>query len=181
MPFRLPVVFDVASVALFTVLAVPDGTSAPRAAWEGPTGMLLGGLGVFIYFITKAIIEAKTRTVERHNVADSAAPAMWQKLQEVLDSQRIAHQELIKTLESLNEDILKNRELTIAHDSYIKEHVNSRGPEIAREIGSSIAPLVVNAIRGAFEDDRMRKIAERTTEGHARVATRRKKSTRRTE
>lgn len=184
MPYSfIPALFDASTIALFVFVAQNVATVPAQVYhgfWEGPTGLWIGGTGFAIYWIMKAIVEAKLRRTAAHTEAtDTATPVMWQKLQEVLDAQRVAQQELIKTLSNLNEDVLKNREMMVAHDTYIKEHVGFRGAEIAREIGESIAPLTVNAIRGAFEDERIRTIAARNTTEIPKVPRTRKTKTRR--
>lgn len=172
MQFHIHPAIDMLTVAALTLQAEALPPHQP-SFWEGPTGFLIGGIGFAVYWVVKAVMDAKFRPVQAQS--EAALPALWTKIQEVLDAQRVNQEVTNKTLADLN-DTLKNMHTSVtAHDTYVREHVGQRGPEMARELGGSIAPLVVNAIRGAFEDERMQKVAARHTDPIGKPRVRRRK------
>lgn len=161
MMLRIHPALDLATVAAFTY----QSQAVPVVAahwWEGPVGLLIGGAGFAIYWVVKAVVEAKVRPAQVQS--DAALPQLFGKLQEVLDAVRANQEVSNRMLEKLDDTLVTMNTSINSHDLYVKEHVTHRGAEIARELGGSMAPLVVNAIRGAFEDNRTRTFAAHTTD-----------------
>ena len=181
MPFRsVPTLLDASAAGMFYMVAQTSPLAAQTPvfpSWEGPTGLFIGGIGFAAYWIVKAVLEAKQgRASGAHSMGSD--PMIWAKLQEVLDAQKVASEGLLRSTDKLNDTIKAVSDAITSHDTYVREHVSERGPMIAQAVGSSIAPLVVNAIRGAFEDNRQRTMARQVTQPTKKATTRKKKATR---
>ena len=166
-----------ALVGIFGVATLQVSTVVSHG-WESTVGLLLGGIGFASYWIVKAIAEAKSggKNTIIHS-SDTTSPAVWQKIQEVLDAQKQLHENLIATLKDIHTEIIANQSFMAStkaaiddHSMYVKEHVGERGKILAQEVGGMIAPLIVNSIRTSFDLERTTRDAERTTIAAERIA-----------
>lgn len=158
---------------LQTVLP-PD--RVPRDAFG--VGVLLVGVGVTLLGATKAWITIKAPETTRYSNGNGSAVAviaLTQKVQELLDHQRQVLDEikeqhgetrdLVKQIHNGTIQLLEKLTATIlCHDNYVKEHVTERGQLIARALGEDLAPLVVGAVRSAFDLHEQRQIARMLTQ-----------------
>ena len=177
MPGRIPAMLDMTTVALYSTIAQAGG-QAPiyTTPWEGVIGLLVGGIGFAIYWVTKTVLEIKYRQGTISHSSEIGSPILWQKMQEVLDAQRVNQEHILQALLKINDNLEGLQLLMAGHDAYVREHVGLRGAEISRELGGAIAPLVVNAIRGAFEDNRVRVLSAQPTAKFPKIKRAKKKT-----
>jgi len=153
---QLTSVVDAAAVVFFATVS----QIGPSVQPEGLVGVLIGGLGFAAYWIIKAFLEVKSSRVSLPAAAynNGSSPLMWAKLQELLDSQKATQEALLDALKELNSSI-------VAHDTYVREHVSSRGPQIAEHLAGVLAPHMVNSVRAAFEAENTRKLTKPVRRG----------------